>query len=156
MITVGMDGDIMRGGSVASPPYTNNDEITYTCQAGWFLVGQITTRCQGSPTFQWTVVQTDVPRCLLGKHKLSRSFAKNKTSAIVLQVPKVHMFFAKAFQISAVHMFFFSFLFFFWEFFGSSSFPLHYFQAPENWTREDLFKNAKWYRIGGEILYWVK
>ena len=77
MIMVGMAGDIMRGGFVASAPYAVDDVITYTCQADWFLVGETTSRCQGSPTFQWTVVQANVPRCLQGNHNLTHLFVKN-------------------------------------------------------------------------------
>ena len=66
-ITVGMAGDIMQGASVATAPYAANIEITFTCQSGWYLVGPTMSTCQGSPTFQWNVLQSNVPRCLQGR-----------------------------------------------------------------------------------------
>ena len=59
---------------MASAPYAVDDVITYTCQTGWFLVGETTSRCQGSPTFQWTLLQTNIPRCLQGKYMFNAVF----------------------------------------------------------------------------------
>ena len=39
-ITVEMAGDIMQGASIATAPYTADTETIYTCQSGWYLVGQ--------------------------------------------------------------------------------------------------------------------
>ena len=66
LITVGMAGDIMTSGMVATPPYTAGTVVTYTCQPGWRLVGMDMSVCQGAPTFAWSLMASDVPRCLRG------------------------------------------------------------------------------------------
>ena len=65
-ITVGMAGGIMTSGMVAAPPYTAGTVVTYTCQPGWRLVGMDMSVCQGAPTFAWSLMASDVPRCLRG------------------------------------------------------------------------------------------
>ena len=70
LITVGMAGDIMMSGMVATPPYTAGTVVTYTCQPGWRLVGMDMSVCQGAPTFDWTLIGSDIPICVRGEYAL--------------------------------------------------------------------------------------
>ena len=70
LITVGMAGDIMTSGMVATPPYTVGTVVTYTCQPGWRLDGMGMSMCQGAPSFAWSLMGSDIPRCLRGNVRL--------------------------------------------------------------------------------------
>ena len=110
---------------MASAPYAVDDVITYTCQTGWYLVGKTTNTCQGSPTFSWTVVQANVPRCLQGKHKFN--------SAVCLWEKKLLPGYFKFWNL--IFLFFFVF---FRRDFGPSFFFIRVFQVPKKWTCKEF------------------
>jgi len=68
LIQIGIAGEIMEGGDVATPPYEPSTEITYTCANNWKLVGTETNMCQAS--FEWTLMGANVPQCLQGNLRL--------------------------------------------------------------------------------------
>ena len=61
-----MAGNITRMGVVSNQPYPAESEVTYTCAAGFTLVGTKISVCQ-SPSFTWTLMGANVPTCIQGK-----------------------------------------------------------------------------------------
>ena len=60
-----MAGNITRMGDLSNQPYPAGDMVTYTCAAGFTLVGKNISMCQSS-SFTWTLMGADIPTCFQG------------------------------------------------------------------------------------------
>ena len=70
MITIGMAGPIMG----ATAPYQPGDTITYSCARGYFLIGMRESTCGGAPSFEWSLSENNVPRCMRGEVETKIAF----------------------------------------------------------------------------------
>ena len=52
----------------ATAPYALNDVITYSCATNYVLDGMRTNVCLGPPSFEWLLMENDVPRCIRGAY----------------------------------------------------------------------------------------